>query len=179
MQDKIIHNYKEKYFKKVGYKSEESYQGTVKVMCPNCFSLFECIIKSKNSTLINQEKSDIFIYYNCKPQYIIDECVCGAISNYGIELDYNIADIISELNKKGFYTRYCCEGHLSGSIKPYIMFQEKKIMEYYNILPFSWDINLSFLKYNNKIVFESDYYNKEEALKDIKEFVDLLPNLNS
>lgn len=41
--------------------------------------------------------------------------------NYTIEIDSGIADIISELNKKGYKTRFCCEGHPDNP-HAYIMF---------------------------------------------------------
>ena len=34
-------------------------------------------------------------------------------SEYVVEIDDNLADIICELNKRGYYTRACCEGHES------------------------------------------------------------------
>jgi hypothetical protein len=40
-----------------------------------------------------------------------------------VEIDDNIADIICELNRKGYYTRACCEGHESDKgLYHYILF---------------------------------------------------------
>ena len=44
--------------------------------------------------------------------------------NNAVEIDDNIADIIVTLNKKGYYTRACCEGHEGADYFNYILFAE-------------------------------------------------------
>ena len=41
-----------------------------------------------------------------------------------VEIDDNIADIIATLNKKGYHTRACCEGHEGDYYFNYILFAE-------------------------------------------------------
>ena len=49
-------------------------------------------------------------------------CKCGELIHF-IRIDKNIADIILELNKKGYKTSQCCEGHIEdGYFHPYIYF---------------------------------------------------------
>lgn len=49
-------------------------------------------------------------------------CKCGELIHF-VRIDKNIANIISELNKKGYKTSQCCEGHIEDSyFHPYIYF---------------------------------------------------------
>ena len=66
--------------------------------------------------------------------------------NY-VEIDENIAIIISMLNKKGYITEYCCSGHMLGDL-----FDKHSV-------PKGFDINESYIKKSRNcyILFREKY----------------------
>jgi hypothetical protein len=94
-----------------------------------------------------------------------------------IVLDPNIADIISALNKKGYFTEYCCEGH--GTCDPYIYFKNLDLYDLFSLnLPLSWYIDIQDLK-ENSLVIRADETNWESALEELQEWVDSLPDISA
>ena len=57
----------------------------------------------------------------------IDKKTFEIIDNV-FEVDEDIADTISILNKKGYYTKYCCSGHVKDP-NIYYMYKEESILE--------------------------------------------------
>lgn len=95
------------------------------------------------------------------------------------DIDYELYPTIVLLNKKGFTTKYCCSGHEIDN-NGYIYFNDNNILNYINLLPDTWEIDLESLKLNNCII-RSDYidkYNHAEAIDDIARFAEMLPNIN-
>lgn len=144
------------------------------VMYSNCFRLYRFYFNK--IITINTENISLESYEN----YNIKICKCGKEDVEAFELDNDIASAISKLNKKGFYTLYCCSGHKDGSIEGYILFKNKDILDYLYLLPISWDIDLEWLKHIGSVKIISDKYeqNKDEYLNDLSEFVNNLPDIS-
>lgn len=104
----------------------------------------------------------------------VEECECKKTKSYRtIEIDENMVDIISRLNRKGYETGYCCEGHPTGtyilmgsipSLPKYAQYQHGSI--YYN----QYDVVVRQSK--GKYTYEEE---KECALKYIREWAEQLP----
>lgn len=197
MKDETISIFIENEITKVKRHTKVCNLKRVKLMCPHCFRLYERNVAEVLETKItsidkNQSNDEPTITLDPYTTYTILDCKCGKSGNV-IELDWNIADIVAELNKKGFKTDACCEGHDSErrivynenlSINPYILFSDDKIIRFYNSLPISWEIDVDFLKNDclalfnkHRISIYTELYNKEEALEELKEFVQSLPNI--
>ena len=58
------------------------------------------------------------------------------------EVDEDIAEVISVLNKKGYHTKYCCSGHIKDS-RLYEMYEKRKISDFE-------DIHLGYIINKNK-----------------------------
>lgn len=58
--------------------------------------------------------------------YQINKCICKVYPPYAlIQIDEGIQEIVRELNRKGYKTKYSCEGHFDYSYNIYIKFYEK------------------------------------------------------
>lgn len=144
--------------------------GTVAIMCPVCYHVTKHRVKIEIDTSVKtMEEIDLHIFTDTV--YRISKCPCCLQENlYAIEIDPNISNAISILNKKGYYTKYCCEGH-SRKESSYIYFKDKDIMlNYIDTLPLSWYIDYSKLKYDNRFVIRADGWNRYEALYEISEW---------
>lgn len=74
------------------------------------------------------------------------EYACPKASCYGsvIEVDELILPVIAELNRKGYYTEYCCSGHYyERNIASYIMFEEGIALP---SLPDGWKLDTDTFK---------------------------------
>ena len=116
-------------------------------MCPACYALFNITIpKAKidfeytaqdttdtlsihNSSLVDPTAycDMLQLKHNCMRAYLqLSQDGCGP---FLVQIDDRIAEAVSLFNKCGFYTSYCCQGHVyrDGSYsRPYIMFEIKK-----------------------------------------------------
>ena len=110
-----IHPYK-KYEIDTPTKYESGYSETIGLLCPKCYH-YELVDASSKYT-INHIDSACFLFktspdLRVRPIQILDwvcpECGCD-IRQYD-HIDPNIVPIIALLNKKGFETEGCCEGH--------------------------------------------------------------------
>ncbi len=104
-------------------------------------------------------------------------CYCGV---YKIEIDDDIVEAISTLNKKGYITDYCCSGHIDSPII-YIKFSQRINLD---IIPYTIG---RFWKYvpSTKVLSytcRGDINNlKNELLEkqaELKKWVDSLPILD-
>lgn len=115
--------------------------GKIQLMCPNCFHLYpvevdndiQILVKRVYSNDLSENESEISI--GIDPFAIISystykcaECGDKHFDVKLIPLDYNIAPTISILNKKGYYTMFCCESH-EGEPTAYIYFSDIFIMD--------------------------------------------------
>lgn len=112
--------------------------------------------------------------------YTLDKCTCELFPPYHlINIDKNIQEHIRILNKKGYRTMYCCEGHGIGS-NTYITFA----MDYFKdiIMPknFKYDKKRTMVtySYSTKLTEEKAEELKKENLALLLEWCKNLPNLS-
>ena len=121
--------------------------GIMALMCPRCFNIVETAIAYSKSVCDILDKIEDFHtvneYYgtcpNCKESVKFEQ------------LDGTIGRIINILNTKGYYTAFCCEGHIEpdeydaveGFANPYIYFYFWDYTDVLktNPLPSTWYIN--------------------------------------
>lgn len=183
-------HFKGKY---VNYNEEGIKDGYITLMCPYCFSLYRiktsyklvskleydpCILEDDYEEVPNIES------YIVDLKYYMHKCVnCNAREVELIILDNNIAPSISLLNKKGFYTNFCCEGHLydNGVIDTsYIYFKNDCIMKYLDHLPKPWELDMSFYHDRNHCIINcrfTDIEKQKQGISDLYEFVKSLPDI--
>ena len=131
------------------------YDGYVGFMCPKCFSVnyFEAdfTVSGQKSTF-NRKGIDYYMF----PTFHIKCSRCNEKFITQAWLDPNIAFVIGLLNKKGYETKYCCEGHREDEIflcdtsrnkkiktAPYIMFRKEATIDFIKatvLLPSPWFI---------------------------------------
>ena len=118
----------------------------VALMCPHCLHMIETNIvhiSSITNVLVETE----YLYAKCNYYGMCPNCK----EDVKFEIiDINMAQIINILNSKGYYTAFCCEGHIESDddgkdvfVKPYIYFylwNDSKVL-INNPLPDSWGID--------------------------------------
>lgn len=128
------------------YSEAYSTDGTEVFMCKKCFKIHKFMVKkqinysSRFEILNTEDYNEEFeldhdevlfnlmdhLSYLSIPNEIYLRCDdCNEVTDHAI-LDYNMAEIITELNKKGYTTAYSCEGHYDIRSIPYILFKAKK-----------------------------------------------------
>lgn len=77
-----------------------------------------------------EKDKDVYMNYVCPHcWFTLDSCVCELFPPYYlIHIDINIQEHIRILNKKGYHTMYCCEGHSRNS-NTYISFADDYFKE--------------------------------------------------
>lgn len=155
---------------------EHKRHGFISIMCLKCFNIFNTFISTKYySTMISDPEDELFLRL-AEPAACLTYCkYCNTDHPHFTELDYNISEVISKLNKKGYRTLFSCEGHKEDN-EAYIYFMSNNILKYTSMLPISWNVDLDNLK-ENKVIIRSSYENFDEAMNDIRDFVDSLPEL--
>lgn len=157
---------------------ESNMNGTLALMCSNCYGLtyidieYNIKIKSKlyghNVSISRDPKISI----TCKNCHWYGDAIL---------LDPNIAETISILNKKGYKTKYCCEGHSGEKYQydgkdyyvdtGYIKF-EKGICIDPDSLPESWYLVLNDMiiksKKDHSITYLNDIYEWAKSLPEYK-----------
>ena len=152
---------------------KENVKGTLSLMCPWCYEVYD--VNVDIDIKASMETSDRFdIESFVKTLYHTDKCTNCNLAHKLITLDPNLADIISILNKKGFYTNFCCESHKDNGISGYIYFQDMKILDYEHLLPDSVYVDLNDLR-DHLAIIRWEYCNKTEALIGLLQFVEQLP----
>lgn len=157
--------------------------GTIGLMCPHCFHVFYATINLTCYVSVITERGLIDVLQNT----VYETDICESCGKYAklIELDPNIAETISLLNKKGYLTKFCCEGHNERRRdNGYIYFKDRSIEDYLHTLPISWYIDLEDIRKlwyefnpNRGYVIRCDSFNKAEALYDINQWAKTLPTL--
>lgn len=105
-----------------------------------------------------------FCYIDKNDFKITDEA-----SPNSFKCDINIAPIVIILNKKGYITEYCCEGHYlkNGFIQTYILFSEDKHKK--NLikhLPNGFKHRIDTFKEYNRIHIEKIVRHKKEIFNE-------------
>lgn len=128
------------------YSEAYSTDGIEVFMCKKCFKIHKFVIRkeinySSRFEIMNTEDHNeqfeldqdevltnliVHLSYLSVPNEIHLRCDdCNRVTAHAI-LDYNMAEIITELNKKGYTTAYSCDGHYDMRSIPYIVFKAKK-----------------------------------------------------
>ena len=155
------------------YKQVSHEYGLFGFMCPYCYNIH--VVKLNITCNVNVVYLDN-AFYDVK----VEESYCGICNNCKhhvnfIVLDFNIANSISFLCNKGFYTKYSCGGH-DENLNPYILFEDKSILNYINDLPDTWYVDYDYLRRYNMAVIRSDTFQKDFAMKDLIDWIISLPN---
>lgn len=103
------------------------------------------------------------------------ECTCG--HNSYEEIDDLILDDIIKLNKKGYTTLYCCQGHKEkGFFDMYVMFKYPLVKQIKPPKDFRIE---SYGKLIRRIILKGISDNKiDKARRAFSKWVDDLPNLS-
>lgn len=171
-------------------KLSRKYRGVVGLMCQNCNNVIyrRLYVTIKSSIEDDKEhsndnlKDNQYIYANLPfsiKKSICENCKCKDVNM--IQLDPNIAETISVLNKKGYSTKFCCEGHGYGGA--YVYFNNDEIMKkmfdtIFNTLPSSWYLDLNNFK-ESKIIIRSDENEYPNNILELNEWADSLPDVIS
>lgn len=157
--------------------------GTIGLMCPHCFHVVYATINLSCYVSITSKRGHIDVLQNT----VYETDICESCGKYAklIELDPNIAETISLLNKKGYLTKFCCEGHNEQrDDNGYVYFEDRSIEDYLYTLPISWYIDLEDIRNlwyefnpNRGYVIRCDSFNKAEAIYDINQWAKTLPTL--
>lgn len=168
------------------YCCKEKLSGHIALMCPHCFNVIIRKVSIKTKVMIEQDipaaENNIArpeLWVALSESYVADSCwFCGKDDIELIDLDPNISVVISIFNKKGFKTKFSCEGH--GKDESYIFFENDEILTHFNIvpLPTSWFVDEASYRDNIGCIIRAKSSQYEKALKDIENFANALPNLN-
>lgn len=174
----ILPNKHTRHFSHIKIHDEQI--GYVGLMCPRCFN-FDIITIHNKVSYINTQYSlnnKEYVTTVADIKYKLKCPVCST-RDYFIEIDPNIVEAISLLNKKGYHTKYCCEGHKTGTYhNGYIYFKSDDISKYLHTLPLTWYLDTySDIPYmgDGCIIRAINSPYKDEAIRDISEWVETLP----
>lgn len=109
---------------------------------------------------------------------------CGKNNVFEYEIDPNITPTIALLNKKGYKTKFCCEGHYTeeGPSSAYIYFDESikpNVLTKYP-LPYPWYRDMQIQKYldeSKKFVIRCNlFYKTDKRMNAIYKWAKSLPD---
>lgn len=91
----------------------------MKIMCNKCFAIMDMgSIDVPKPKFLGDARNSLLVYS------IVTNCDCCPNESASIQVDDELADIISQLNLKGYITLGCCAGH-SNQDRIYILFKVK------------------------------------------------------
>ena len=166
--------------REVNYKSHETIYGKIGLMCPHCYNYIirnvniNCSISIENEEPTQKTDPELWVANDFR--YMLRKCpICGEWDVDMIPVDVNIVECVSILNRKGFKTKFCCEGHGEKSTNAYIMFEDNSIIQFFNTLPITWYHDYDSLKNFGSICIRSESSDYVEGMLDIKEWAYSLP----
>lgn len=160
-------------------KCHKRYIGKLALMCPHCYEI--CMIDMDRKLKYNV-KDDCKITTFTK---FFGKCKhCHKFADY-IEIDGNIAKTIKILNRKGYFTKFCCEGHDKVKRKndkvslAYIYFDNGlKYLEFIiKVLPDSWYIDQNDIIKNKLIIRAKRDIPLKKRINDIQKMAKKLDDL--
>lgn len=141
-------------------------------LCPRCYSKIYRISKL-GKTLEDKEKCISYI----NEQTYVNGCACCGYVGPTLDIDVKLESVISMLNKRGYRTLNCCQGHINnhGHVvsTPYIMFSpdivhnEKELKEFEDSLPESWYIDNDPYIIQPGIIIRGDMIYHKNYINDI------------
>ena len=129
------------------------------LMCPFCFELYNA-----DYLQVQNEK-----WYCPKP----------SCRHKLVEIDEQIAIVISLLNRKGYETLYCCSGHPSlepGDLHPYIFFKAWSIPD---TLPEGWEYEKADRSKQCTITLKSEKISYWQGLENLHKWALELPKIKN
>ena len=158
------------------------------IMCPRC--LFTDVVQTQQLPSI--EKNSILSSTEIRIAQDVTysgKCPCCKRENYFIEIDVNILYAIKEFNRKGYATKFCCEGHL-GTDKNideddvvrdgYVYFDTNSILDHMHTLPLSWYLDVEDFKsgFGHIIRYDVESNDKGLAMHELLQWAKSLPLRN-
>lgn len=169
--------------KKVKEKYYDNYIGRLALMCPYCYETHMIDINKKLKMKYHVKYNDNYeIFASTKFNGICKYCHNPVDF---IEIDGNIAKTIKILNRKGYNTKFCCEGHdkikhkKDGISLAYIYFDNgTTYLEFIkNFLPDSWYIDQGELNDGKFIIRAKRNIPLKKRIHDIQKMAEKLDNL--
>lgn len=130
-----------------------------------------------------EKNKDAYMNFVCPYcWYTLDKCICDIFPPYHtIFIDRNIQEHIRLLNKKGYRTMGCCEGHRKVCISTYIVFTNDYFKDIETPDGFKYDKKRKMISYtySTKLTEEKMEELKKEKLYVLLEWCNSLPDRNS
>ena len=127
-----------------------------------------------------EKNKDAYMNYVCPYcMNTLDNCTCDLFPPYHlIFIDKNIQEHIRILNKKGYRTTACCEGHKEVCITTYIAFAKNYFDDIGIPNGFKYNKKRKMIAYtySTKLTEEKMEELKKENLKTLLEWCNSLPN---
>lgn len=154
--------------------------GDLALMCPACYDITH-IHDFYYENIIRSEYCGTKIAILDQLPILVDCDKCG-YNELAIALDPNIAETISILNKKGYITKECCEGHdenlfyscTNVDSKPYVLFHYGISI---NDVPKFWKLKITKDGFFKLVVKKSKRHYKNEYLESLDDWAINLPVL--
>lgn len=157
--------------------------GDVYLMCPECYSIYRATISHISKfNIVTKDKRLLAEGSQVKERFILIDCLnCHSLNLNAIELDVHIAECISLLNKKGYITKYCCEGEeTSAYVVMYGIYPEIRELTNHSIY---WELDTDYTKDTtircSKMIEDRSIYHKMLHIAELYDLVQKLPDKSS